>query len=538
MFKEHNDSLQVLIDLGFLIPVSTLTLYHGRAREVGETDSWRVIPKFNNAGNATGNQNIFAVSALSTANRETAERFAEARAIELGGVPEVHRIIPKNGNELIINYMFDVSKLSELDKLKFSKALNGLINQSTSAMAPTQLKNRATYIPVYQALNKKKKECGSEYLSTKMISEVVLELTSQNINVSLQQVNEIAGALNARTLLFHNPLKAMHKYTSKKDDESRNNLQFNLNGESCVGPFNLSYVLSYFSAYNIIGYYTEVESATLGFDIIDGYYIFNTNQVCTEQQLERHNNKISKMFSEILTVFNGLLSEPEMVKFLENSTAKQTVEYFKNKYPLIAQTFNLKDHNRENFYIGEHTETVLRVFDESFAPFVPKKLYPAIKIALIAHDMGKGVARQNGHRTQETENEQYSQMFFTELGLSEEHKKLLAYIIGPSQKRTTNFYVRGQMQEGVELIKECKILLTEVLGRVPTKEEINALAKMCSIMQTCDTASYSYYGITRDQETGVHYFNDNGMFTRSLTEPSGFLNRTVRMKNPVDKGIK
>ena len=60
MFKQHNDSLQVLIDLGFLIPVSRLTLYHGRARELDETDDWKVNPQFNNADNATGNQNIFA----------------------------------------------------------------------------------------------------------------------------------------------------------------------------------------------------------------------------------------------------------------------------------------------------------------------------------------------------------------------------------------------------------------------------------------------------------------------------------------------
>lgn len=538
MFNNQNDSLQVLIDLGFLIPLKNLDLYHGRSREVGDTSEWKVDPQFNNADNATGNQNIFAVSALSTTNYATAQEFAAARAVEWGGVPEVHQIVGKNGDELIVNYMFNIADLSESDFNRFVKALQGLVNQSTSAMAPTQLANRSTYIPVYQALNRKKKENNSLYLSNEMIEEVIAELVKQNIPVNRKQVIEVAGALNARLLLCLDPLSAMHKFTSAKDETKRETHSFMLNNEKLEGPFNMTYVMSYFSAYNIVGYYTQVESATLNSKIIDGYFMFNTSQICTTKQLKRHNETIKTKFGGLTRILSGIVSDAEMVKFLETSSAEETVEYFKEKYPLVQQTFDLKDHNYENFYIGEHTETVLRVFEESFAPVLPKQLLPAMKIALIAHDMGKGVARQNGKRTQDAENEQYSQMLFAELGLSKEHNKLLAYIIGPSQKRTTNFYVFGKMQEGVELLTDCKTLLTEVLGHEPTKEEVCALAKMCSIMQTCDTAAYSFYGITRDQETGVHYFNNNARFTRSLNDPTGFLGRTVRMKSPTEKGIK
>ena len=179
MFNNQNDSLQVLIDLGFLIPLKNLDLYHGRAREVGDTSEWKVDPQFNNADNATGNQNIFAVSALSTTNYATAQEFAAARAVEWGGVPEVHQIVGKNGNELIVNYMFNIADLAESDFNRFVKALQGLVNQSTSAMAPTQLANRSTYIPVYQALNRKKKENNSLYLSNEMIEEVIAELVKQ-----------------------------------------------------------------------------------------------------------------------------------------------------------------------------------------------------------------------------------------------------------------------------------------------------------------------------------------------------------------------
>jgi hypothetical protein len=95
--------------------------------------------------------------------------------------------------------------------------------------------------------------------------------------------------------------------------------------------------------------------------------------------------------------------------------------------------------------------------------------------------------------------------------------------------------VRKQLGEKEILVKDCYRLLAEILDHQPTVDEVGALYKMCTLMQTCDTASYSYYGITRDQETGVHYFNDNAMFTHSLSEPTGFLGRTVRMKNPTGK---
>lgn len=532
MFKLKTDSLQVLIDLGFLIPVSNLTLYHGRARELGETDNWKVNPQFNNAGNATGNQNIFAVSALSTASRAVAEEFAKARATELGGVPEVHQIFAKNGTELIVNYNFDVSQLSAFDRTRYQKALLELTKQSTSAMAPTTLKHREVYIPVYKALVKKREEGKSIYISEQMIEDVVASLNVQGINATTQLVSEVAGALNARHLLINNPIKAMHKFTSKADDFDRNNLTFTLSGKKFVGPFNLQYVMSYLSAYNIIGYYTLVRSATLNSKEIDAYIIFNTNQINTKQAIKQKEESVNKKFGGLTKKFEGCISNTEIFNFLLTSTPRQTVEYFKANYPMVKEVLNLKDHNRENFYISEHTETVLRVFQDSFASEIPKSLVPIVKIAIMSHDMGKGVARQNGKRTQDAENKLYSQKFFTELGIGEKYKKLLGFIVGESQSYTTMFYVRGQMQAGVSLIDECKKLLTECFGTEPTKDEVYALAKLCSLMQTCDTASYTKYAITRDQETGVHYYNDNAMFALSLKQPTGFLGRTVRMKSP------
>ncbi len=72
----------------------------------------------------------------------------------------------------------------------------------------------------------------------------------------------------------------------------------------------------------------------------------------------------------------------------------------------------------ERFTLGEHTETVLRMFDETFADVLPAKLLPVMRLIILTHDLGKPEAVRHGKKNDQKEfNLKEGGGFFNELGI-------------------------------------------------------------------------------------------------------------------------
>ena len=54
--------------------------------------------------------------------------------------------------------------------------------------------------------------------------------------------------------------------------------------------------------------------------------------------------------------------------------------------------------NWEGFKLSEHTETVLRLFDDNYADIMPASTLPIIRLALLVHDIGKPEAIKMGDK--------------------------------------------------------------------------------------------------------------------------------------------
>ena len=67
-------AVNILAKLGAVKYVKDTDMYHGRA---GDGSEWEVDPNFNNAGNSTGNQNVYSVSGLYSGEYDVAKSFAE-----------------------------------------------------------------------------------------------------------------------------------------------------------------------------------------------------------------------------------------------------------------------------------------------------------------------------------------------------------------------------------------------------------------------------------------------------------------------------
>ena len=194
-----------------------------------------------------------------------------------------------------------------------------------------------------------------------------------------------------------------------------------------------------------------------------------------------------------------------------------------------GELFEAKARNWEGFTIGEHTETVLRVFEDTFENSVPQDLCPFIKFIIINHDIGKGLAYYRG-TNQEYENENECKRLFSKLNVSKKVQDLLLYLIIHSQYYTTSYYVKGNHLALKGLYNECQKVLKEYMGVPPSANEIRGLMSICKILQTCDSAAYTRYAITRDEKRGVYYKNGNDTFTESFDKPKDIRGRKVSFK--------
>lgn len=196
--------------------------------------------------------------------------------------------------------------------------------------------------------------------------------------------------------------------------------------------------------------------------------------------------------------------------------------------------FDMPSGVSEGYTIGEHTESVLRVFEGTFEQTIPSEIVPIMKLALSVHDIGKGIATKDGKKYQQKE---YTSLvcdkLFTSgiLGISPELKDVVKFMIGDAQELTTEYYVSGNSTAKDTLYKKCEQILQEKFG-LSDAGATQALANMCLIIQNCDSISYSQYGVirgTHDKESGVYYHGANRTFGENV-EVVGFDKRRTVLK--------
>ena len=226
-------------------------------------------------------------------------------------------------------------------------------------------------------------------------------------------------------------------------------------------------------------------------------------------------NKIKELEQEYKGMSDVLKSSiylNQHVSSLAMLDAVQSVQYMSN---LGAEEYYLGSAGvGEGFSVGEHTETALRVFEESFEKEMPKELSSFTKYVILMHDIGKSKRREFGG--QKAANESICSQFSKKLGIDAKAEELVLFVISESQEYTSGYYIYGKQDSLYQLEKRCKEVLADYIGRDPTKEEVRGLMKVCEILQTCDTAAYSLCSVTRDVKRNVCYYNGNEDFTQSL----------------------
>lgn len=511
--NENYQAVNTLVETGLLVKMDELELYHGRS---GDHEEWRVRPEFDNADNITGNANINKISALNTSHRNIADEFAARRARSRGGTPEVHRILSEDPDAHIIDSSFNFYSLNHDQQAQFISAIRKTLPGITSG-APLDFAYRDALT------NLTPRDFPSSDRSGLIYAEDV-DKSAHRLHIDPELNHKIVSTKNTMQLLGNYPQLIQSLLFAYMDNQS--SIGFYENHKTHTIPFNREYLSSWFRNTHTVGCKMSVNSATLGHQVIDNFLLFDLEKVNTDQETARRKERINRRFGQIAlnaerhrsrgtlaeTLTNNLYVKPEEIITLAKTT------------PGYKGIFESDAGNWEKYTLEEHTETVLRLFDNNYADSLPASTLPVMRLALLVHDIGKSEAVRNHDKAhQKAYNLAYAKDFMTKNNIDPVNRELVLSMIGDGLEYASRWMVKRERGVGREFYGFCEKTMKDYLGTNEVDPEtVTGFRNMLEVLQTCDSAAYTTMAVTRSTRNGVVYRN-YGSFNSSF-EPFHGLN--------------
>jgi len=532
--------------IGLFIPMGKLELYHGRDPNE-DKEEWSVRSDFSNSGNNTGNWNVNAIDALNTSDFATARDFAVERIlhklrersgldpfqfstkreeyrrqIRAGEIPiEIHRIISSDPNAIIIS-----SEYSKSEQERISQAIIPLLPKILEG-SPVDFKYRDTVPLFLETINEDFNLKNKGYVSQEEIPQILekLKLRIQQSNnpqafIDEDFVKQVAGSINSRFLLRFTPVSLIHKFAISKSDTFKAAFSSETGDIIRQLPINRDFIARFLKSNHIAGLKTRVDSATLDRNI-SNTILFDLTKVNTVEKIKQKEQTFEKVFGEFSQEMNKSLESSKshpLVKLLSENyyaSPEEIIEEAK-KVTGFENHFDKDAGNWEKFTLGEHTETVLRMFDETYADVLPAKLLPIMRLIILTHDLGKPEAAQEGKKNEQKGfNLKEGSRFLNELGIENNLKELILGIIGQGQEMTSDVFVKKNKKSN-ELRQYSRELLDKIkkVGSGSLEGEEMAIYFMSFMLQNSDSGAYTDYAVTRRR--GGLWFRNYPSFNESL----------------------
>jgi len=450
--------------------------------------------------------------------------------IELASNSNVDFAPYKNGC-YIFNLDYDIESLTDEQKDAVKSLFGDLSQFSVSELAPVTFEERYLYDLVYKELEEATRNSG--YITQDMCLKVSEKLSS--FNVQSQLVNHVAGGMNAKLMLSSNPFMAIQKFMALQKFASNTNEDLLVlrdeNGDEYTVPFSRECITAWLYNNNIIAAKGKIDNTYNENTVI----VFDKKMFGTKQDVENKRQAIKAEFGDITDCLSHFISDEDLKEFLKKASPEEVIEFAKQN-PIYRDLLNGDAKNWEKYTVGEHTEAVLRNFEDAYADDVPEELYPFMKFMILVHDLGKSRCKTLNKDEQKRENAIACSQFCKDMGVDPKVEKLMQFIIGDSQNYTTQYYVMKNVGAKRMLYNACLSSLREALGEEPSENQVNGLASICKILQTCDSGAYTAYGVVRDSKTNVYYRGGNYAWTRGFKTPQDLRRKAdMRFNEPEEK---
>lgn len=589
---ERYRALDTLVELGQLIPLAEIETYHGRVALAADHRDWIVDPNFANGGNDSGNYNVNQRPTLYTGDRQIANDFANARmapavtrrynqALEakVGSLTpeqrqalqadaddkaikwyrnlstdaqileqrlpaderqaitdsasepfkvEVHNIISEDADAKIIDLNFNPNQLDEAARQQYVEALRVLLLPVTEG-SPVSFDQQDATARLIKAI--KARPQTNPLIFEKDVDELA-EMSGNDKQVTMQ----LAGASNARILAQSSPNYLVYKLQSQSSDLIME--ENNISGQEARYPLNLEYVGQFLRQAHIVGAKVGVSSATLDRDI-QMVSFFDLDKVTTEKALVTKRTNMGRKLGGLAAAMGELpgtkpaVEQPALLRLLSDAHSKpeKLVEAAK-QVEGYDKIFEADAGNWEGFTLAEHTETVLRNFDENYADEVPVEYLAPMRLAILVHDIGKPVAvAQRAKHLQKRYNVAQADDFLGKLGVDKKMKQLLLTVIGDGAELAFQVDIRhaGHAAESA-MNRLADKAIQEFTGDNDVSDaQQQSFIEMCKILQVCDGGAYTSMAVTRAARGRGRYRNAPS-FNRSFAQPLGIGKRKIKLR--------
>ena len=468
-----------------------------------------------------------------------AERDAMWQRVREGLRAVAYSIISDDTDSMILNLAFDDGALTQSDAEKYKQALGTLADRlSVTDGAPVNFDDAASLPELQKELSRH---------DGQILSDADIKKFAENIGVDEQVCQWTCAAHNAREVWRSNPQELIRGGL----DTSRDVGKCRVGTDGGEAPVNLEYVERLMRVAHIVGVQQNVESGTLG-RTISVVSLFDLHRVNTKEYLDREKQDIWKRLggtvslasaltpaqpamhlSSLLEQFPNGAKKPKhhhvLLRELGNAYAKpEALVAAAMKVEGFEELFTKDAGNWERYTLAEHTETVLRNFEENFADKVPVQLLLPMRLAILVHDLGKPAAAAKGQKhKQQTYNAKFAEQFMSKVGIDGRLSKLVVAIIGDGESAAADEYIYKNGKDS-ELQRQgvARKALREFSGleAVP-QEQITAFNEMCKILPICDGGAYTSMATTRTSDgSSRNYPSFNGSFK----SPSGLGKRDLK----------
>ncbi len=440
-----------------------------------------------------------------------------------GRASETHKVTVHDTDATVINYGLYTGALGEADKIKFYDALRTLSLPLTEG-SPVDFGFQEQADTFEEALRSKARP--------NFTTDQILEL-AQESGVDEAVALQLGSAFNAQQIALKDLPDLANLYLS-----NRNDIGFRFNGllaDPSTKPLNFEYARQLFRNAHIVGVLSTAKSATIGREV-KVTSLFDLEGVTTEAQAAMNRQQTTQQLGEIAHAigFTLLPSRSEKTARLNNvlqdAHAKpDTLVSAAREIPGYDEIFDADAGNWERFTLAEHTETVLRNFDENYAETLPVVLLAPMRLALIGHDLGKPAAVANGDKHLEKKyNAQQAADFFDKLGVPPNTSQLLLSIIGEGAELVFRADVLDEAMAVEKLQAFAKESLVNIYGSLGEQPEaiIAGFIALCRMVQLCDGGAYTSMAITRRGDT---HFRNAPSFNPSFTSP-GYTKRKLKLR--------
>lgn len=443
---------------------------------------------------------------------------------------DVHKIASADSDATVLDLEFDASQLNEEDAVRYKQALAVITRQTpVTEGSPVSFDNRHAVKPVVEAIKNRKKTM----LLNREISDIAEE-TGVEYQVALQLVS----AYNAANITRVKPSYLVSSLIKHPQDIFIDNME--VDGKKEELPVNLEYVQRYLRNAHIVGVRQKVSSATLNRSITS-VSLFDLEKVTTETNLVSEREDAWQRLGSLAVVLGGAIEsnavsaeKPLLMNLLTDAHVKphKLIEAAR-QLEGYDDLFNADAGNWEGFTLAEHTETVLRNFDENFADKLPVQLIAPMRLAILAHDLGKPRAVSEGSKHREKEfNNLQARDFLSKLNVNEDLVNLTLAIIGEGAQLAHQINTSRDRTTAEIAMKELALKTLRLFHSAQDipESEVKAFSEMCKMLQVCDGGAYTSMAITRSESMGGRYRNAPS-FNQSFSQPLGFGQRTIKLRD-------